>query len=291
MKKKELMYAGLLLLTSLIWGFCFAFQSMGMDHVGPLSFNMARAFLACAALTPVTLLALRKEPLRKEEIVGGMLCGCVTCAGNTLQQIGLLDTSVGKAGFITALYVLMVPLIGLLKGERIRKQIWLWVLMAVTGMYFLCLPSGDFSLQKGDLLLLGTALLYAVQIRMVDYYSDRGRGIILNYFQFLMCFALSTLIMLPFERFDLGLLWQARIPLLYAGVVSCGIGYTLQFVAQKEVKPITASLIMCLESVFSALGGWLLLSQKLSLREMLGCMMIFLAIVLCQLTDNLAEKA
>ncbi len=285
----------LLLLTAVIWGVAFVAQSVGMDYVGPFTFSATRNFIGAAVLIPVILvLEKRKTKEQRQEereqrpvlLKGGILCGCFLCIASSLQQFGIMYTTVGKAGFLTAMYIVLVPVLGIFVKKRVSARMWLAVAIAVCGLYLLCVTKGDFSLQKGDLLELGCALGFSVQILAVDYYAPKVSGIKLSWIEFAVCGALSAVGMFAFEHPTWSSILAAWVPILYAGALSTGVAYTLQIVAQKGLNPTLASLIMSLESVISLIAGWMILDQQLSGRELLGCAVMFAAIVLVQLPEK-----
>lgn len=290
----------LLLLTATIWGVAFVAQSVGMDYVGPFTFSATRNFIGAAVLIPVILFfekgktteqkAAEKEN-RQTLIKGGILCGFFLCVASNLQQFGILYTTVGKAGFLTAMYIVLVPILGIFLKKKVGIKMWIVVLIAVCGLYLLCISGGDLTLQKGDILELGCALFFSIQILTVDHYAPKVSGIKLSFIQFLVCGILSAIGMLLFEQPSWGSILAAWLPILYAGALSTGVAYTLQIVAQKGLNPTLASLIMSLESVISLLAGWIILNQKLSKRELLGCAVMFVAIVLVQLPEKVQNKS
>ncbi len=284
----------LLLLTAMIWGAAFVAQRVGMEHIGPFTFNGSRSILAALALLPVTAWMDRrgvsrppKTPAEKRTLLlGGALCGLCLFGGSTLQQWGLVYTTAGKGGFITALYVVLVPLASILLGKRVRPLIWLCVALAAAGLYLLCMAE-SLSLGKGDLLVMLCAVCFCAHILVIDRFSPRTDGLRLSLIQFVVCGGLSILCALCFEKVDWAALAQCLVPILYAGILSGGAGYTLQILAQKDTDPTVASMLMCLESVFSVLFGMLLLGERMTGRETLGCLMMFAAIILCQLPEGM----
>ena len=288
---KQLKYSLLLLLTATIWGTAFVAQSQAMDSVGPLAFNAARMFVGGVALLPVIRLmdALRHkggEPAapgsKRDLAIGGLCCGVVLFTASAFQQTGIMYTTVGKAGFITALYIVLVPLAGVLFGRKIGLSLWAGGALAVAGMYFLCM-TGEAGVNRGDVLCFFCALFFTGHILVIDHFSPRVDGVRLSCLQFFVAGAISLVAMFIFEKPDMAGMLAAWLPILYAGVLSSGVGYTLQIIAQKNVNPTLASLIMSLESVFSALSGWAILGQRLSGRELMGCALMFAAIILAQL--------
>lgn len=284
----------LLFLTAIIWGTAFVAQSVGMDYVGPFTFNFVRSVIGGAVLIPCVFLLDRFRGLdragnekiytwhQKELFAGGICCGVALFIASNLQQFGIQYTTVGKAGFITALYIVIVPVIGVFTKKTAGYKIWLSVLLAVAGLYLLCITEG-FSVGTGDFLVFLCALCFSVHILIIDYFSPKVDGVRMSCIQFFVCGLLSGIAMVFTEQFEFHAVLTAWMPLLYAGVMSCGVAYTLQIVGQKGMDPTVASLILSLESVVSVLSGWLLLNQKLSLRELAGCVLMFVAIILAQI--------
>ena len=279
----------LLALTAFIWGSAFVAQSVGMDHVGPFTFNSIRSFMGGIVLLPVILI-LRRQSGRTNKNeknglllwIGGICCGIALAAASSLQQIGLIYTSAGKAGFITAMYILIVPVMGIFIGKKAGMKTWIGVALAVAGMYFLCITDG-FHMARGDFLVFLCAVIFSVHILLIDYFSPKTDGVALSCIQFFVCGILCAVPMLISERPKIAEIAGAWMPLAYAGVLSCGVGYTLQIVAQKNTDPTVASLSLSLESVFSVLTGWVILGEKLSGRELFGCVLVFIAVILAQL--------
>ena len=299
MKKTQMRNSLLLLLTAVIWGVAFVAQSVGMDYVGAFTFNCVRSIIGGLVLIPCIIFLKNlkhkemggqgklsvKESLQvtRVELVGGICCGVALFAASNFQQFGISYTTVGKAGFITALYVVIVPIMGLFFKKKVSFIIWISVVLSVVGLYLLCMTENSFSLAFGDLLVLICALLFSVHILVIDYFSPKGDGVIISCIQFFVSGVLSGVMMFLFETPRIEGILAAWMPILYAGVLSCGVAYTLQIVGQKDMNPTVASLILCLESVVSALAGWLILGQALNAREMAGCFLMFFAIVLAQL--------
>ncbi|MBQ8954558.1 MAG: DMT family transporter [Clostridia bacterium] len=299
MDKKQLKYGLLLVLTALIWGTAFVAQSQATDDVGPFTFNAARMLVGCAALLPCIRLldglkakggeAVAASGSKKTLLLGGACCGAVLFVASAFQQAGIGYTSVGKAGFITALYIVLVPLAGLLLGRKTGAALWAGVGLAVAGMYLLCM-SGEAGVNRGDVLCFFCALFFTGHILVIDHFSPMVDGVRMSCLQFFVAGALSLVAMLIFEKPDWPRVLAAWFPILYAGVLSSAVGYTLQIVAQKNVNPTLASLIMSLESVFSALSGWLILGERLTGRELAGCALMFAAIVLAQLPGKTRDS-
>lgn len=221
----------------------------------------------------------------KDLLTGGILCGILLCIASNFQQFGMQYTTVGKAGFVTALYIVIVPILGIFLHRKAGKKIWIGVVLALCGLYLLCMQ-GSFRLQKGDLLVLLCAVSFSFHILVVDHFSAKVDGVKMACIQFFVCGILSAVGMLLFETPRMDLIFTAWLPILYAGMLSSGVGYTLQIVGQKGMNPTVASLILSMESVVSVLAGWLLLQEHLSGKEILGCVLMFAAIILAQLPDK-----
>ena len=282
----------LLVLTALIWGCAFVAQSVGMDFVGPFTFNMARFLIGAIVLLPVIWFMDRQRKTGAEKgagqktlIIGGICCGIALAVASTLQQWGILFTTVGKAGFITAMYIVIVPLLGIFIGKKVRPLIIGCVAIAVVGFYFLCMTE-SLRLGLGDFLVLLCAIAFSIHILVIDHFSPKVDGVKMSAIQFLTAAIISAVPTLLWEQPVFTEILQAWQPVLYAGVMSCGVAYTLQIIAQKNADPTVASLLLSLESVFSVLAGWVLLGQELSLKELLGCVLIFCAIILAQLPEK-----
>ena len=282
----------LLVLTALIWGCAFVAQSVGMDYVGPFTFNMARFLIGAIVLLPVIWFMDRQRKTGAEKgagqktlIIGGICCGIALAVASTLQQWGILFTTVGKAGFITAMYIVIVPLLGIFIGKKVRPLIIGCVAIAVVGFYFLCMTE-SLCLGLGDFLVLLCAIAFSIHILVIDHFSPKVDGVKMSAIQFLTAAIISAVPTLLWEQPVFTEILQAWQPVLYAGVMSCGVAYTLQIIAQKNADPTVASLLLSLESVFSVLAGWVLLGQGLSLKELFGCVLIFCAIILSQLPEK-----
>ena len=286
--KQQIKSSLILLLTATIWGVAFVAQSVGMEYIGPFTFNAIRCVLGGLVLIPVILVLKKKketgaENQEKEDKktlwAGGIACGVILCIASNLQQFGIMEASVGKSGFFTALYIVMIPVIGIFIGKRPGIKLWFCVALAVVGMYLLCMKDGSFTIERADIMLLLCALAFSFHILVVDYFSPKVDGVKMSCIQFFVC----AVGMLFTEVPDISNIQAAWLPLLYAGLLSCGVGYTLQIVGQKGINPVIASLIMSLESVISALAGWVILGQVLSPKEILGCVLMFVAIIITQI--------
>ena len=293
----------LLVLTAMIWGMGFVAQSAGGDAIGAFSFNSIRMLVGAAALLPVIKLLdktglNKKKPQtprdKKNTLIGGVCCGVILTVAIKFQQQGItMGTSAGKAGFITACYIVFVPIIGIFVGKKINIKIIAGVGLTVIGLYMLCM-NGETGIQKSDLVVLVCSVCYAVHIMVIDRFSPKADGVRMSCIQFLVCGLLTALPMIIFEIAPLGIgVWrsyfnsiEAWVSILYAGILSCGVAYTLQIVGQVGVEPTLASMLLSLESVFSVISGRILLHQYLGIKEIMGCALIFVAIILAQLPDK-----
>ena len=291
----------LLLLTAIIWGSAFVAQKSGMDYVEPFTFNGIRTFIGGLVLIPVIFFMEKKNPpeeisreektkKNKELLIGGICCGLALFAASSLQQFGVSYTTAGKAGFITTLYVVFVPIISVLLRKKVRPIMWLCVAMGAVGLYLLCMTDASFRLTFGDTLVLLCAVAFAVHILTVDHFSPKMDGIKLSCIQFLTVGIVSMVFMFIFEHPDIHAILDCAVPILYAGMLSCGLGYTFQVVAQKHAEPTVASLLMSLESVFAVVFGALLLHETMSMRELSGCLIIFIAVIISQLPEKKPQK-
>lgn len=315
----------MLLLTALIWGAAFVAQSVGMDYVGPFTFNGSRFIIGGVVLIPCIFLLRaarkrgnqgeqegrkgeietkkvevgknRKEAIQIEKdggllswggrtgIVGGICCGLCLCVASTLQQIGITYTTAGKAGFITALYIIIVPILGLFFGKKAGRKVWISVVIAASGFYFLSVKEG-LSVGYGEFLVFLCAIVFSAHILVIDYFSPKADGVFLSCVQFFTAGIICWICAFLFEKPMMDDIIAAWKPVLYAGIMSCGVAYTLQVVAQKDTDPTVAALILSLESVFSALSGWIILHQAMSRKELLGCGLVFIGIILAQIPDR-----
>ncbi len=290
MNRKALRGSLLLLLGAVIWGAAFAAQRAGMDHVGPFTFSGVRMLLAGIVMIPASMLSRRKAgpvtvEVQKKQRRGGLICGLLLFFATSLQQIGLVYTSAGKAGFITALYVVLVPVAGwVFLRKQPGKMIWAGVGLAVIALYLLCVPAEGFQIEKGDALLLGCAVCFTGQILCVDHYAPQVDGLTLARDEFLITGALSMIIAVFSEEIRMDGILEAAFPIIYSGIFSGAVGYSLQIIGQRDVNPTVASLIMCLESVFAVLTGAILLGERMTGREIAGCVLMFCAVILAQLS-------
>ena len=294
----------LLLLCSFIWGTAFVAQSAGAG-LGAYTFLAGRSWLAVLVLLPTVAVfdAVRRRQTgtdgrpgtpeeKKKLLTAGVVCGTFLFAASAAQQIGItLDPSTAKAGFLTAMYVVLVPVFGLFLGRKGSAQLWVSMVVAVLGLYLLCMKNGFTGIESSDWILLSCAVLFSFQIMAVDHFSPQMDGVRLSLAEFLVVSVESTVAAFLFETPTAAEYAANALPILYCGVLSSGVAYTLQILGQRDLNPAIASLIMCLESVFSALGGWLLLHQSLSAREGFGCVLIFAAVVLAQLPLEMLHRA
>ncbi len=288
--KQDIQGAAVLLLAAFIWGTTYVFQSTGMDHVGPLTFVTGRNALSSVCLAVLWVLVQRMagesvlppRGSRKAALAAGLACGACLGFGMAFQQVGLKYTTVGKTSLISGLYIVFVPLIRMAAGKKYRRGIWVCVLMALAGLFLLTV-SGDAVIRPGDVIIFFSAIIYSLHILVVDHYSVRVPVILLSLLQLIVATVIAFAGMMIAEEPAWADIAQARIPLLYAGILSGGVAFTLQITAQKRVEPAVASLIMCLEAVFGALAGWIVLHEHLTFREWCGAALMFAAIVLIQL--------
>lgn len=277
----------ILVLCSFFWGMAFSAQSSAMEHIGPYTFVFLRSVITSGVLFAGYPLLKnlgspdRNVPAKHYILLGGVL-GVILVAAVILQQVGIVYTTAAKSGFVTALYIVLIPLIGLCSGKRIGGRIWIGVVLAVIGLSLLCLRD-DLSVNIGDILTFGCALVFSFHIILIDRYAGSMSPVLLSAIQFLVCALIALPLMLIFEKPTVSSMIACWTSVVYTAVFSGAIGYTLQFIGQKYTEPTLASLIMCLESVFSAIGGWILLGQRLAPRELIGCILMLSASVIAQL--------
>ena len=336
MNKKEKMnspaYSALLILAAFIWGSAFVAQSVGMDYIGPFTFGAVRNTIGFLVLIPVAYVSRRMyarsvrrslgikkklSRINKRTYIAGLICGVILCTASSFQQCGIVYTTVGKSGFITAMYIVIVPVLGIFLKKKSTWRTWVSVVLSVTGLYLLCIKAGDLSLGYGDLLMLACAFLFAIHILVVDHFmtvsipvrsgeadgvtsgtggadrdsshmlpaalEDHVDGVTLSCIQFGVTALIQIVAMFIFEEPRIDAIMDAAPSILYAGVLSSGVAFTLQVITQRHLTPVVASLIMSMESVFSVLSGWVILGERMSVRETVGCVLMFTAIVLAQL--------
>ena len=301
MKTHKVRNSLLLLLTAFIWGTAFVAQSVGMDYVGPFTYTCVRSLIAGIMLIPCIAFLnkvnpnleekkicqdeTKKKAYQKTLLIGGICCGAALGVASSLQQIGILHTTVGKAGFITTFYIIIVPIIGLFFKKRCGLNVWIGVVFALAGLYFLCITEG-FSIGYGDTMVFLCALAFSIHILVIDHFTGLVNGVKMSCIQFFVAAIVSGIGMVLFENPDLGNILAAWLPILYARALSSGVGYTLQIIGQKGMNPTIASLILSLESVISVLAGMVVLGESLTSREILGCVLMFIAIILAQLPEK-----
>ena len=282
------------LLAAAIWGSAFVGQSIAGEYLPPFAVNAARSVVAVITLAIVIWGFRRWETVKngapkpqdkKKMITGGILCGTVLTIASNLQQIGLVDTSAGKASFITALYIVIVPLCSIFAGRKLGVNVWCAVALATAGLYFLCIQSG-FTVQKGDFFVFLCALFFSAHILVIDHYTRFVDGIYLSFVQFFTCMVISGVISLLTEEWTLAGIQYWILPILYVGIFSSGVAYTLQIIAQTGTNPAVVSILLSLESVFGVISGAIVLHERMSGRELLGCGLMFAAVILSQLPEK-----
>jgi len=280
----------LLLLTAVIWGFAFVAQRAGMEFIGPFTFNTARFTLGSLSLIPLLLINRRRKfekeiflPLNDKKLLyGGLSAGTVLFLGATFQQGGLVYTNAGKAGFITGFYIILVPILGLFINQKTSLLTWLGAIVAIVGLYFLGVDE-SFDINFGDVLVLVGAFFWAIQILVIGHYSTRVDPFQLAFSQFVVCAVFSFIAALISETIILQNILLAYLPILYAGLFSVGIAFTIQVVAQREAHPANAAIIMSLEAVFAVIGGWMILNESIPMRGLFGCLLMLIGMILSQL--------
>ena len=275
----------ILLITAIIWGSSFVSQKLGVETVEPMTFIGLRTLLGALVLFPVILFKDNFKPdfKSKDLLTGGVLCGVLLCIATVLQTFGMKYIDAGKSGFLTSLYMIFVPIVGIFIGKRLTLKTFISVLIALLGMYLLCMKEGFSSVNIGDILVLLCAVVFALHIIVIDKFSPNVDGVKLSFVQFLVCGLISSLGMLFIEKPEISDIIISFWPIAYSGIMSCGVAYTLQIIGQKYAEPTIASIIMSLESVFAALSGWLFLNEILTARELIGCIVVFIAVIYIKL--------
>ena len=281
-----------LLITAIIWGSSFVAQEIGMKSIDAFTFTGIRTTLGAIFLLPIVLILNKGLDLRKNTLVSGLILGVVFSVAQNFQQFAFYYSTSGKIAFITAFYMFFVPLFSVFLGKKIKLLTWLSILMGLVGLFFLCInPSDLTSINLGDLLALACAVFYAVQIMMIDRFLEKDiNGVQLSFMQFAVAAVISIAAMFIFEHPVMADIKTAAPSLLYSGIMSCGIAYTFQIVGQKHANPVVASLLMCMESVFAVIAAAVVLNQGMSLREGIGCAIMFAAIILSQLSESLSRR-
>lgn len=288
----------LLSITALIWGTAFVAQIVGMEHIGPFTFTASRTLIGAASLIPVILFMDRKrardntrdefQGSKKDLIKGGLACGLAMFCGLAFQQVGLQYTTAGKAGFITALYIVFVPILGLFLHKRIEKSVWLGVILGLVGLYLLSVTE-DLSIGRGDLLVLSGTIFWALHIIIIDHFADKVDAVKMSCIQFLVVGLISLTIAIVAEDISINAIIQSAFPVLYSGIIVVGIAFTLQIFGQRGTNPATAAIIMSMESVFAALSGIIILGETMNLREITGCILLFAAVIVAQLQPTMKK--
>lgn len=295
MDKKTLHADLLLLLTAAIWGFAFVAQRVGMDHVGPFTYNAIRFAIGSVSLTPLIILTERKKTSEvsggngRAILTGGIMAGVLLFAGASLQQAGLVYTTAGNAGFITGLYVVIVPLLGLFWKQRPEFGTWIGAILAVAGLYFLSITDA-FTISFGDFLVLVSAFFWAAHVLLIGWLSPKMNSLKLASAQFAVCSLFSFMVAFGIETISIAGILKATIPILYGGLFSVGVAYTLQVVAQRHAHPAHSAILLSLEGVFAALGGWLLLNEMFTMRSVFGCGLILTGMLLSELSKYLFKS-
>lgn len=298
MKKGQLGSEGLLLISAVIWGFSFVAQRVAMQHVGPFTFNAVRFALGSLALIPFAIAAMRKRSSgdeggtgwKRTSLIGGAVAGIVIFIGVSFQQTGIQYTSAGNAGFITGLYVVLVPILGLAIGRRTSAGTWAGVILAAAGLYLLSF-TGAFTIARGDLIVLAGTLFWATHVLLISVLIHRTEAVLLAMIQFAACSILSFAAAFLFETVEIQGILDATVPILYGGLISVGVAYTLQVIAQRKTPPAHAAIILSLETVFAALGGWLFLSEIIPGRGLIGCSLMLIGIIVSQVGTIRARES
>ena len=303
MKHNQLRQVVFPILAAFIWGTAFVAQDLCADVIDTFTFNAARSYIAVVVLLVIiaifsafnkdkpTPTKMQKRQNRRELLLGGICCGTALAIASNFQQAGLVaGTDAGKAGFITALYVVLVPVFGLFFKRKVNLPTWIAVVLSVVALYLLCIK-GSFTLAPGDLLILVCAVCFAVHILVIDHFTAYCDGVKLSCLQFLFAGVISTVCMFLFEDVDFAAIWGCILPLLYVGIFSCGVGYTLQILAQKDSNPTVVTILLSLESVFAVIAGAIILKQQMSVREYIGCAVMFAAVLLAQIDFPVKQKA
>lgn len=288
--KKEVRAVLFLLATALIWGLSFTVQTKAVQHIGPITFTAIRCIVASFFLVLMyfffrQFVPMEKEWSRKDTVIGGLSTGFILVFAINFQQLGLIQTTAGKAGFITTLYIMIVPILGLLIGHRIHKRTFFCVILACIGLYFLSIKK-NFTIEKGDFLVFISAFFFAIHILAISIFSKSAQGILMSAIQMLICGIVSGLLATMMEEVDFSLLRLTIPAILYMGILSSGLGYTFQLLGIRDLDPTLASLITSLESIFAAIGGWIFLHQAMTPRELFGGLIVFVATVIAQLPDR-----
>ena len=305
MKSSNIKNGFYLFSAALIWGTAFVFQSMGNDYMEPFTFFASRSFLGFLVLAPLAIVKLKRQSYKDDNnskiplkltLIGGLCCGIALTVASLFQQYGMKYTSVGKAGFITALYIIITPILGILIRKKCPFTVWIGAVVAVIGMYFLCVTE-SFTISIGDILVLICAAIFSVQILTVDYFSPKTDGVVLSCIQFFVCFITSTILALIFDKPSINQIVDGIVPVLYAGIMSSGVAYTFQILGQKNFNPTAAAMILSLEAVISTVAGYaaynlgfLTQDQSLTSIQIVGCVIVFSAVIFVQIPVDKLKK-
>jgi len=290
MKNKTIRGEILLVITAIIWGTSFVAQRVGMEYIGPYTFTATRFIIGTLSLLPVILLMGKlnsnkeKEEVgtKKDLLIGGLACGVALFFGISFQQVGIQYTTAGKAGFITALYIVLVPIFGLFINKKVGKSVWIGLILAVFGLYLLCVTEG-FSISKGDLIVLCGTVFWAIHILIIDHFAPKVDGLKMSFIQFFVAGMLSLIVALFTETIELSAIISSAGPILYTGIVVVGIAYTFQIFGQKGAHPAVSAIILSMESVFAVISGMILLREIMSAKEIIGCILMFVAVIITQI--------
>lgn len=283
----------LLLLTAIIWGLAFVAQKEGMEFIGPFAFNGIRFLLGAASLLPLLLFQKQLFNIKNHHynlgftLKGGLILGVVLFIASALQQVGIVKSTAGSAGFITSLYIVIVPFLGIFLKHKISKEVWIGAILTVIGLYFLSINK-QLQMAPGDGLVFLSAFFWAVHIIIIGHYAPKTNVLLLSIIQFSVSAILNLIVAFIFEETRLSMISDALIPILYGGIISIGVAYTLQIVGQRNVAPSKAAIVLSLESVFAVLGGWLILNETLNIRKGMGALIMLMGLIISQL--NLKRK-
>lgn len=299
MKKLNIKNSLVLLLAAIIWGSSFISQRVGTDYIGPLTFIGVRSLIGAIVLLPVVFfvgkIEKKKNPSysmgsKKDILISGAVCGLVLALASNLQTFGIVGNDTGKTGFITAFYIVLVPVLGLFIKRSCPPPVWIGVAIALVGLWFLSIDGNSLQINPNDIFTFFCAIIFAVHILVIDHYTPYVNGVLLSCVQFAVCGVVSLLCALLFEQPTLSDLLPAWSSILYSGIFSCGIAYTLQIIGQKDMDPTAASILLSMESCMSVLFGWLILHESLNGRKMLGCGCMFFAVIFVQVMVAIYEK-
>ena len=286
---KEFKASILLFITSIIWGLALVAQTKGMEYIGPFTFTAARSVIAIIFLYLTYIFFNKTSKTYREQkfdmnktLRGGVLCGLVFTVAMNLQQYGLVYTTAGKASFLTALYIVFIPIIGIFLGKRINRKLFICIVLAMAGTYLMSVK-GSLNMNIGDIITILSAIVFAVHILMLSEFSKETNAVLVSMLQFIVCGIISLIMALLFEDISMDTILKSYVPILYVGILSSGVGFTIQLMALKDLDPVIASMISSLESVFGAIFGWIILSQKMSEKEIFGAIIIFVATLVAQL--------